>query len=85
MTYTITHEDCKGKVKSEVRFSFFDKTKLQTIFDQFVEVSKPGDTVEYMKEDKRYYHPAMLYVENLDGRAYVYNRGKKKLYSVQPT
>lgn len=79
--YTVTHQDASGNVKAKVSWTFFDKAKIQAFFDQCVEQSKTGDTVEFMKETKTNFYPSMLYVENLDGKAYVYDsKGRRKEY-----
>lgn len=46
----------------------FRQTELQNQFELLVSKLKDGESAEYMKEDKIYFHPSMLYVEKENGQ-----------------
>lgn len=59
----------------------FDKAKIQTLFDKTTSELQPGEEVEYWKATKTHFHPAMLYVINVDGvLKVVTSKGKLKPY-----
>lgn len=52
-----------GRVQEVYRSATFDREKIHRAFDEWAHKMKPGDNLQYGKEDAKRFYPAMLYVE----------------------
>jgi hypothetical protein len=81
-TYKIIHYTSIDPIGNTIhKTNTFNKTELQSKFDALVKRLKPGESVEYMKEDDKYFYPSMAYVENENGVLYAYTAKGHKVKS----
>jgi hypothetical protein len=88
INYTIYHHKVGQAIPDKVLvLNKFDKEKLQSVFDEVASKLKPGEEVEYEKDDlnSKYAGGTLLLVGNEKGVNFLYKNNGKKKYKIQPT